>query len=386
VPNPHSHHPSGRAPKMRRDFGDPVALPKEFPDFVPPPFTNRVNLNLPLHAVMPDDWIINAGRIVFHAVGDTGGIHGTEVQEAIAQQMELQVESAPVPEKPAFFYNLGDVVYFNGQSQYYRWQFYEPYQYYQPYIFAIPGNHDGDVHVRGNDPPVMEPTLTGFMRNFCDEQPRELFPYRATMTQPYAYWTLDAPFLTLIGLYSNVDGSLDGRGSYEQHRWFQDQLRQAPADKCLLVAVHHPPYSLDRPHGGSPDILKALNRAIAESGRAPDAILSGHVHSYQRFTRRRGGKELPFLVAGAGGYAHRRKAMHLLQVNPADGSEITVPFQTKEHDVVLESYNDDDPGFLRITVDHQTLKAEYCIVPFEGEPPATPFDAFSLNWKTHKIV
>jgi hypothetical protein len=130
--------------------------------------------------------------------------------------MERQVRSAAAAEKPAFFYNLGDVVYFNGQSHYYRRQFYEPYQYYPPHIFAIPGNHDGDVHTRGNDPPVTEPTLTGFLENFCDDQPRHQFPYRATMTQPYVYWTLDAPFATIIGLYSNVDGSLDGRGSFEQ--------------------------------------------------------------------------------------------------------------------------------------------------------------------------
>ena len=66
------------------------------------------------------------------------------------------------------FYNLGDVIYFNGQSEYYRSQFYEPYQYYQPHIFAIPGNHDGDIHTRKNDPPVTEPSLAGFMTNFCD--------------------------------------------------------------------------------------------------------------------------------------------------------------------------------------------------------------------------
>ena len=389
MPHPHSQprptlSPSHRPRKPRRQFGDPIAARKERPDFVQPPLINRVNLNLPLRAIMPEDWITDAGHIVFHTVGDTGGIYGTEAQEAIADQMEAQVDAAPDQSKPAFFYNLGDVVYFNGQSQHYRWQFYEPYQYYQPHIFAIPGNHDGDSRLSGNDNPVTEPTLTGFITNFCDEQPRYLFPYRATTTQPYVYWTLEAPFVTIVGLYSNVDGALDGRGSIEQQRWLEDQLRMAPEHKCLIVAVHHPPYSLDQPHGGSPDILIALDEARANSHRTPDIVLSGHVHSYQRFTRQVDEREIPFLVAGAGGFANMPQAMYKLQVED-DGRSIETPFQTTEADVILESYNDIDPGFLQVTIDRETLVGEYFTVPFEDKPPSDPFDRFSLDWRNHKI-
>jgi hypothetical protein len=300
--------------------------------------------------------------------------------------MEAQVEATPESDKPAFFYNLGDVVYFNGQSVDYSWQFYEPYQYYQPYVFAIPGNHDGDIHPRRSDPPVTEATLTGFMNNFCADSPEPVPSYhRSTMTQPYVYWTLEAPFLTIIGLYSNVGGSLDGKGTYEQQGWLRDQLHKAPTNKCLLVAVHHPPYSLDRPHGGSPDVLQALDRAVADSGRAPDAVFSGHVHSYQRFTRRVDGRELPFVVAGAGGYAHIPKAMHPLQT-PPKGGKIKPPFKTTVPTVALEAYNDTEPGFLRVTVDNETLKGEYFLVPFAGAPPAKPDDDFTLNWREHKLV
>jgi len=382
---PIPHSPWESQAKQRRTFDDPIAYRKPQPQFIPLPNTNRVNLNLPLQAVMADDWIVQAGKLVFHAVGDTGGIHGTDVQEAIAQQLEQQVEGAAASQKPAFFYDLGDVIYYNGQSEFYRTQFYEPYQYYKPFIFAIPGNHDGDTQVRRNDPPVSEPSLTGFMTNFCAEQPEFLFPYRATMTQPYVYWTLEAPFLTLIGLYSNVDGSLDGRGGVEQERWLQDQLAQAPTDKCLIVAVHHPPYSLDSHHGGAPEVLLALDRAIAASKRQPNAVFSGHVHSYQRFTRRIGGQQMAYVVAGAGGYANTPRALHKLQLDPS-GKPIQTPFQTAEPDVVLESYNDSNPGFLRVTVDNQTLTCEYFLVPFVGTPPAKPFDQFSLNWRNYKLA
>jgi hypothetical protein len=77
--------------------------------------------------------------------------------------------------------------------------------------------------------------------------------------------------------------------------------------------------------------------------------------------------------------------MHKLQVDPQTRAAIVTPFDTTEPGVKLESYNDTDPGFLRITIDARTLKAEYFVVPFDGEPPADPFDTVTLNWQTHKL-
>jgi hypothetical protein len=385
---PGTHQPPRHFHKQRRPFGSPIAIPKDFPAYEPPPFTNLQYLNLPLHAVVPSDEerILNAGKIVFHTVGDTGGVNGTDTQDAIARQMEAQCAAATEAEKPAFFYHLGDVVYYNGQSYLYRSQFYEPYQYYPPPIFAIPGNHDGDTHVRPGDAPDPETTLYGFLQNFCDDQPHHLFPYRPTMTQPYVYWTLDAPFVTLIGLYSNVDGLLDGRGTNEQQRWLQNQLAAAPQGKCLLVAVHHPPYSLDAVHGGTPDIVDALERAMAVSQRIPDAVFSGHVHSYQRFTRLKDNRQIPYVVAGAGGYINKKGALHKLQRDPANDSAIQTPFETTEPGVTLQAYNETDSGFLRMMIDQQTLRGEYFTVPFEGEASASAYDTFTLDWKRHRVT
>jgi hypothetical protein len=86
-------------------------------------------------------------------------------------------------------------------------------------------------------------------------------------------------------LYSNVEGRLDARGRSDQQQWLAAELRAAPSDKKLLVAVHHPCYSLDGVHDGCPDILTAIDKAIVASDRRPDAVLSGHVHNYQRFSR-----------------------------------------------------------------------------------------------------
>jgi hypothetical protein len=384
---------SPRINKSRRPFGDPVADEKGTPRFVPPPFTNFVNLNLPLEVVLRAagqeervEQIEQAGKLVIHSVGDTGGIHGTSTQKAIANAMETQIQSAAEADRPAFFYHLGDVVYFNGLSHLYGEQFYDPYKYYPALIFAIPGNHDGDTKTQRGDEPDNEPTLTGFITNFCDSQPRHLDTYRETMTQPYVYWTLEAPFATIVGLYSNVDGSLDGRGTNEQQSWFEGQMGSAPADKCLLVAVHHPPYSLDDDHGGSPAILAALERAAQKTGRWPDAVFSGHVHNYQRFTRTLADRQIPFVVAGAGGYANERESMHHLQLdqhgNPPPPGQ---PFTTTAEGVVLEHYEETNSGFLRITIDAEILTGEYFLVPFDDAPPATAVDTFRLNWKTHRL-
>jgi predicted phosphodiesterase len=394
--------------KTRRPFGQPVADAKGHPKFIRIPKTPPQNLVLPLETVYRGitEKLAQAGKLVFHTVGDTGPIKGDEAIKIIADQMEAQFAHSPkldhpatlepdepgrpMPEEgdPSFFYHLGDVVYFNGVSTDYPAQFYEPYQFYPARIFAIPGNHDGDNKPRPTDPPDSEPSLEGFFENFCDDQPRHLSAYRPTMTQPYVYWTLDAPFATIVGLYSNVDGSLDANGVFQQQAWLRQQLEAASADKCLILTVHHACFSLDDNHGGYPDILAALMDAANASGRWPDIVLSGHVHNYQRFTQvvdRVG--QIPHLVIGAGGYADTLRAMHKMQRDPERGNApITEPFDTDMAGVRLESYNEVDPGFGRITVDDQNLTFEYFACPFEGPVPEDPFDSFTLNWKRKRIT
>ncbi len=377
-----------RPGKAKRPLGDPVSPAKRNPRFIAPPFTNLVNLSLDLELILPGEAkaAIDASSLVFHSVGDTGGVHGDDVQKAIAAVMDNQISEAMDQNTPAplFFYNLGDVVYFNGESTLYDSQFYEPYQYYHAPIFAIAGNHDGDNHTRPGDPVDTEPSLFGFMRNFCDTTSHFESAHRATMTQPYVYWTLETPFATIVGLYSNVDGSLDARGTSEQQQWFEDQVSNAPQDKLLIVSVHHPPYSLDTTHGGYADIEVAIDRVIQATGRIPTLVLCGHVHSYQRFERDfGGGKKVPYIVAGAGGYANTPRLLHKIETNE-DGQPLPAGFQTTHEDLKLMSYNDQEPGFLRISIDakEKTVTSEYFTVPFdETTPPSkAPFDKVKVPW------
>lgn len=365
------HKPIG---KVSRPPGDPSSAPKPYPRFIPPPPTNLNNLTLPLEVILPDEAkaAVDAGVLIFHSVGDTGGIHGDDVEKTISDAMDKQISDANSAKTmaPAFYYNLGDVVYFNGQSNLYNTQFYEPYQGYHASIFAIAGNHDGDTSTRPGDPVDTEPSLFGFMRNFCDSASHHDSPYRSTMTQPYVYWTLTTPFVSIVGLYSNVDGTLDARGTNEQQKWFEDQVRNAPKDKALIVTIHHPPYSLDTTHGGYPDIEIAVDRVIQATGRTPTAVLSGHVHSYQRFQRTLGNKKVPYIVAGAGGYANTFKLLHKIETGK-NGNPLPDGFQTTHPDLKLMSHNDKEPGFLRVTVNgkKKTVTFDYFTVPF---PPMTP--------------
>jgi hypothetical protein len=218
------------------------------------------------------------------------------------------------------------------------------------------------------------------MKNFCTATPvHSLTAHEAvrdTMTQPNVYWTLNTPLLTVIGLYSNVPehGMLDDPAGQAktQEEWFVKELAEAPADRPVLVALHHPPYALDKGHGGSARMAAALDRALEKTGRTPAAVFSGHVHNYQRFTRARGGKQIPYVVAGCGGFP----AFHqMLQA-------YATPSPTPWPDVTLEAYEVTRKGFLRMTVTADRLKGEFFTVPLPGEPedgPTVLRDQFVLD-------
>jgi hypothetical protein len=361
--------------KVRRQVGDPVAELKQNIRFepIPNPAPQQLKVAFDVFDRFSSEAAQKAGKLVFHSVGDVGGVNGTATEEAVANAMEDQVKQAADADRPAFHYIVGDVVYYNGQQRLYKTEFYEPYQFYNKLIFAIPGNHDGDTNVQKNDPPDTEPSLYGFFQNFCDTSPQNASPYRMSMTQPYPYWTLDAPFITIIGLYSNVEGSLDARGRSDQQAYLEDQLRKADPGKKLMVSVHHPPFSLDSVHGGTPDILNALDRAFQSSGRVPDAVLSGHVHNYQRFSRVHGKGKIPYVVAGAGGYANDPRSMHKIQKELLN---VKLPYTTLFPGVDFEKFQEDEPGFLRVTASANQLKFEYFTVQFTTGAVAL-FDTFT---------
>jgi hypothetical protein len=119
------------------------------------------------------------------------------------------------------------------------------------------------------------------------------------------------------------------------------------------------------------------------TGVIPHAVLSGHVHNYQRFTRRYEGRQIPHVVDGRGGYANTFKAMHKLQKDasgnyPAPGVR-TQSEQDPELDLTLDAYDQDNPGFLKIMVTATELTIESYTVPFEGSFTNAPEDSVSVS-------
>ncbi len=349
-----------------------------------PPPTGLAPYRLTLESVLPPDrmqQINNAGRLVFHTTGDTGGIQNGTPQRIVAMHMvnDLQTTNA------AFFYHLGDVVYYNGEASSYYEQYYDPYLHYDAPIFAIPGNHDGDTL------PGDGASLAPFVENFCAQTPRITAEagdvQRHAMTQSNVYWTLQTPYATIIGLYTNVPdgGQLDN----DQITWFHAELQTAPEEKALIVAMHHPIYSFDTFHSGSVYMSRILEEAISATNRVPDIVLSGHVHNYQRFTRQFKDavgqqRDVPYIVAGAGGYYHLHYVQSLNSNPIAPGHTV----QDGNTDVKLETYCDNRHGFLRLEVSADEITGTYLTVPRPQESwgdPATPFDTFTLHLKTHRL-
>jgi hypothetical protein len=108
--------------------------------------TENAPYHLNLAAVLPGRTraIEEAGQVVFHAVGDTGGISGRGAQENVADPMTRQVQSTRLPGQPSFLYHFGDVVYYTGEDTKYHEQFYHPYPVRcQPKTYPCPtcGRH-----------------------------------------------------------------------------------------------------------------------------------------------------------------------------------------------------------------------------------------------------
>jgi hypothetical protein len=266
--------------------------------------------------------ITAAKQISFHVVGDTGASSTASISNEATVADAMAAATKGASSGPAFCFHLGDVIYNFGEAEYYYDQFYEPFRGYDRPIFAIPGNHDGEVtYINGGSQPDV-PSLQAFIANFCAAAPQKPQDVgglaRTTMTQPGVYFTLDAPMVSIIGIYTNVlegPGVLtDQAGQYpalkqdKQYDWLVSELqRLAPLrkslDRAVILACHHPPASADITHGGTTGLANDLDKAFTAAGLWPDAILSGHAHIYQRFSRSVAGREIPYIVAGSGGHA-----------------------------------------------------------------------------------
>jgi len=328
--------------------------------------------------------ITAAGQIVFHCVGDTGSVKGPNTQSLVADKMVSDFSEANPADVPSFFFHLGDVVYYFGEATYYYDQFYEPFRDYPAPIIAIPGNHDGVVYA--SDP---ETTLEAFLRNFSAPSfapsPDAGGLDRTTMIQPGVYFTFDAPFVRILGLYSNVledPGVIsDQNGTYttldqRQIAFLTAALKRAQSEKftgAVIIAVHHPPFTGGTTHGGSPAMLADIDSACTAAGVWPHAVFAGHAHNYQRYTRTINGLSIPYIVAGCGGHSPLEAMRGTYRTPYPIDSTLT-----------LESYDGTDYGYLRVIVNATTLTIEFH-PQGDGATTKTPNDVVTVTLATHSV-
>src|SRR5271156_4720979 len=363
--------------------------------------------------------IKSAGKIIFHSTGDTGasseGKYGNELR--VADQLTADCQTSDQVNRPAFLYQLGDVVYDFGESRYYYDQFYDPYRNYPAPIFAIPGNHDS--FVVPNTPAGSFP-LEIFQRNFCAKQPT-ITPeagslHRTAMTQPGVYFTLDAPFVRIIGLFSNAledPGVISSEGGTwkaipdYQLDFLAAQLARVKSDSfagAVLLAVHHPPFNYAPPpggpgaggtHSGNPAMLAQIDALCKTAGVYPHAVLAGHAHNYQRFTRSiqfaGSPSQVPFLVCGDGGH-NVSQLVQATKGQPAQepdyGADVSYLDQKPaitSKGLILKHYDDQNYGYLRITVDAYSLKIGFNQVG-KNSIPQSRTDLVTVDLASHSVV
>ena len=127
------------------------------------------------------------------------------------------------------------------------------------------------------------------------------------MTQPGVYFTLDAPLVSIIGLYSNA-GESGGWLNADQYAFLLGELQRleplrAAKERAVILAIHHLPKWF--PNAKDPTSA-ALDAHFAQAGVWPDAVVVGHAHLYQRVVRQKGvagaPADIPYFVNGGGGY------------------------------------------------------------------------------------
>jgi acid phosphatase type 7 len=333
--------------------------------------------------------IKDSGALVMHTVGDTGDSRGRQ-KDFVAAMMTADTESLGETKKPAFFYHLGDIVYFAGDVNMYGDNFYETYRLYPPFIVSIAGNHDcqPDDPQDGSVDPNKYP-LDGWVKNFMSSDPTQVGSLktgagRTQMDLPNVFWTFTTPFATIIGLFSNV-GENEGEIHQDQLDWFTSELQAADQNLALIVTVHHPPFSGDTEHSGSTAVYRSLFDSFAAARRYPHLILSGHVHNYQRFTHTveaaPGDGQIACVVTGAGGYTHLGKLHKINGRYPNTPLDLGATLR-------LEGYDHDNFGFLRLEISERAIEGTYLSAPYSTaeDPVGQTADRFSINLAQRSVT
>jgi hypothetical protein len=220
----------------------------------------------------------------------------------------------------------------------------------------------------------------------------------------------------IIGIFSN---SLEDPGviSSENGKWaavpdvqldfLTAQFTRIKAEGyagAVVLAVHHPPFSYASKtpagavtgaggnHAGNSVMLGQIDSICKAVGVYPHAVLSGHAHNYQRYTRKIAFKgktyTVPFVVCGDGGHHVNPVVMGRKgqpAVEPADNINVgylDVNPVVQAKGLTLNKHDQKNYGYLRITVNAQQLTIAFHPVN-PSSPGALPLDTVTVNLANH---
>jgi hypothetical protein len=143
-------------------------------------------------------------------------------------------------------------------------------------------------------------------------------------------------------------------------------------------------------------MLQQIDKVCHDEGVYPHAFLSAHAHNYQRYTRviEFGGREIdvPFIVCGDGGHnvnplvrasrGHRAEEPHAgTDVRYLEGRHRSAFVKQ----LLLEKYDDQNYGYLRIHVDKEELKIGFHQVGVRTLAQSR-YDMVTVNLARHEMV
>ena len=142
-------------------------------------------------------------------------------------------------------------------------------------------------------------------------------------------------------------------------------------------------------------MLRDIDTILNKKGWYPHAFLSGHAHNYQRYTRtvKLGGHELevPFVVCGSGGHdlvPIVRAARGQQPADPAFGSRVDyleVQPAVATGGLILEKYNYQDYGYLRISTSAQQLRIGFHVAG-KGSVAQSQYDLVTVDLASHSLI
>ena len=220
-----------------------------------------------------------------------------EFQFAVADAIAADVGTSSA----AFWFHLGDVVYYSGRNSTTLNSSTIPYRDYNAPHLCDSRQSRWSVVQRGDGRNVVG-VFVEFLRHGAEPQPGQ--PGRGADDDGPAGRVLHAECAAgeVYRALLEHGGRQHGGHDFGAQGWEcaadvfaaatggGQAARAAGKWRALVIATHHPPFTGSPEHVPSPTMLQPIDQACTAAGILPDLWLSGHAHVYERYTRTVNGK------------------------------------------------------------------------------------------------